>query len=116
MIQATFKEWTLDTIDETFGTQEVRTLEPLSELLNFEYSMNDVEKAHLEEIRDWCRYASDGWNNAEVRSKIISRMIMLSSISNENFQYFLDRVFGECTKFCVNAPHPTLSQREKPPE
>jgi hypothetical protein len=55
--------------------------------------MNDVEKAHLEEIRDWCRYASDGWNNAEVRSTIISRMIMLSSISNENFQYFLDRVF-----------------------
>lgn len=91
MIQSNFREWTLDKIDEAFGTGQVRNMPILDELTSFKYELNDFEIQYLSEIRDLYWLGGDAWNEAELENKIISPIIVFSKINNLEFGYFLER-------------------------
>lgn len=91
MQQVTFKGWTLDTIDEAFGTREVNSLPSLDALLQFPYELTDYERFFLRELQEEYRLGGDDWNEVELENKIISPLIVFSRISNRQFSYFLER-------------------------
>jgi hypothetical protein len=91
MIQATFKEWTLDTIDEAFGTKQVQTLPALESLLEFPYTCSDYEQQYLTDLRKLYGLGGDEWNEVELENKFISPLIIFAKIDNERFAYFLER-------------------------
>ncbi len=95
MIISNFREWTLDKIDEAFGTTQVEKLPILDELTSFKYELNDVEIQNLNKIRDLYLLGGDEWNEVELENKIISPIIVFSDIDNRRFAYFLERNLAE---------------------
>jgi hypothetical protein len=91
MIQATFKEWTLNKIDKAFGTKQLRHLPALEELLRFPYTFSEYERRFLEELREQYFLGGDEWNEVELENKFISPLIVFAKIDNEKFAYFLER-------------------------
>jgi hypothetical protein len=91
MIKSNFREWTLDKIDEAFGTKQVRSLPLLTEWMSYPYELNDFEIQYLTRLREVYFLGGDSWNEAELENKIISPLIVFSQIDNEEFAYFLER-------------------------
>ncbi len=92
MIKANFREWNLDRIDEAFGTNQVLQLPLLNQLLAFDYQLNSFEEESLRFLqKNYIELGGDDWNEAEVESKFITPIIVLSDISNRKFAYFLER-------------------------
>lgn len=91
MIKSNFRDWTLDKIDEVFGTEQVKKLPSLTKLLAFEYQTNDFENQYLELIKDSYFLGGEDWNEAELENKIISPIIVFAGFSSKQFSYFLER-------------------------
>ena len=90
--QSNFRDWTLDKIDEAFGTQEVRSLPALTTLLAYEYELNAIEKAFLDRLSETYKYlGGESWNETELENKIISPLVVYAQIDNPKFSYFLER-------------------------
>lgn len=91
-MKSNFRDWTLDKIDETFETKQVRTLQSIEELIKFEYKIDEVEKKFLDRISDTYKYlGGESWNEAELESKVVTPLIVYAQIDNEEFTYFLER-------------------------
>ena len=90
-MKSTFREWTLDKIDDAFGTTQVRRLSVLEELLNFSYELNDFERQYLTDLRENYMFGGDDWNEMELENKFISPIIVFSKMDNAKFAYFLER-------------------------
>lgn len=92
MKQSTFRDWNLDSIDETFGTVQADTLPLLEELLAFEYECDDYETRFLSQLsKNYFTLGGDDWNEVELENKFISPLIVFSGIDNKKFAYFLER-------------------------
>lgn len=92
MIKSNFREWTLDKIDETFGTQfQLEALPSLTKLISYQYTLNDYELKFLDDLRGNYRLGGESWNEVELENKIISPLIVFSGIDNQKFAYFLER-------------------------
>jgi hypothetical protein len=92
MQKSNFRDWTLDKIDDAFGTTQVDELPILNELLNFEYQVDDFETRYLSMLsKDYLNLGGDNWNEVELENKIISPTIVFSGIQNKKFSYFLER-------------------------
>ncbi len=92
MQKSYFKDWTLDKIDDAFGTAQVEELPILNELLNFDYQVDDFERRYLSMLsKDYLNLGGDNWNEVELENKIISPVIVFSGIQNKKFSYFLER-------------------------
>jgi len=92
MQKSNFRDWTLDKIDDTFGTTQVDELPILNELLSFEYQVDDFETRYLSMLsKDYLNLGGDNWNEVELENKIISPIIVFSGIQNKKFSYFLER-------------------------
>ena len=92
MKNSNFRDWTLDKIDDSFGTTQVDELPILNELLNFEYQVDDFETRYLKMLsKDYSTLGGDNWNEVELENKIISPIIVFSEIQNKKFSYFLER-------------------------
>jgi hypothetical protein len=91
MIQATFKDWTLDTIDEAFGTKQIQTLPALDSFLEFPHTCTDYEWQYLTDLRKLYALGGDEWNEVELENKFISPLIIFAKIDSERFAYFLER-------------------------
>ncbi len=90
-IKSTFREWTLDKIDDAFGTTQVRLSPVLEELLDFSYELNDFERQYLTDLRENYMFGGDDWNEMELENKFISPIIVFSKMDNAQFAYFLER-------------------------
>jgi hypothetical protein len=92
MEKSNFKDWTLDKIDDTFGTTQVRRLPLLEELLAFEYQADDYETRYLSNLSEnYLSLGGDDWNEVELENKLISPVIVFSGIETRQFVYFLER-------------------------
>jgi hypothetical protein len=91
MTQTTFKDWTLDSIDEAFETKQVRHLPSLDSLLAFPYECSDYERQYITDLRELYYLGGDEWNEVELENKFISPLIVFAKIDNERFAYFLER-------------------------
>jgi hypothetical protein len=92
MKQSTLREWTLDSIEQTFGLIQVRSLPILDELLAHKHEADAYEQRYLSGLReDYLTLGGDNWNEVELENKLISPLIVFSGIQNKNFSYFLER-------------------------
>jgi hypothetical protein len=91
MIQSTFRDWTFDTIDAAFGTEQIDSLPSLEHLLHFPYAPTEFEEYFLHSIQDEYKLGGDDWNEVELENRIISPIIVCAKISNKKFSYFLER-------------------------
>lgn len=81
----------LDQIDETFGTTQVDRLPRLDEWMSYGYVLSDYEKTFLSHLRATYNIAGDDWNEAELKNKLISPMIVFAGFDTRKYAYFLDR-------------------------
>ena len=89
--KSTFRDWTLDKIDEAFNTKQIWEMNELSELLNSEYTPNEMETWFLKELQSVYSLGGDNWNEVELENKFISPLIVLAKLNDERFSYFLER-------------------------
>ncbi len=90
-MKSTFREWTLDKIDEAFGTTQVRQLPILEDVLAYHYTPSDFEIQYLTDLRENFMLGGDEWNEYELENKFISPLIVFSKMDNTKFAYFLER-------------------------
>ena len=96
MRRSNFREWTLDSIEETFGLLQVRSLPILDELLAYHYEVDAYEQRYLANLQeDYVTLGGDDWNEVELENKFISPIIVFSGIQNKHFSYFLEREMAE---------------------
>ncbi len=93
-MRVNFREWTLDRIDEAFGTIQVDALPRLDEWMAYEYTLNDYEKTYLSHLRATYNIGGDDWNEVELENKIISPMFVFADFDNRKYAYFLERELG----------------------
>ena len=89
--KSTFRDWTLDKIDEAFNTKQIWEMNALDELLAFQYEVNDMESWFLNELQSVYKLGGDDWNEVELENKFISPLIVLAKLNDERFSYFLER-------------------------
>ncbi|PWK24479.1 hypothetical protein LV89_02992 [Arcicella aurantiaca] len=95
MIKSNLRDWTLDTIEESFGLLQVRSLPILDELLAHKHEADAYEQRYLGSLReDYLMLGGDDWNEVELENKLISPLIVFSGISNQKYSYFLERELG----------------------
>ncbi len=96
MRKSNFREWTLDSIEETFGLVQVRSLPILDELLSYKYEADAYEQRYLTTLQeDYVTLGGDDWNEVELENKFISPLIVFSGIANRKYSYFLEREMSE---------------------
>ena len=89
---STFREWTLDKIEDIFGLSEIESLPILEKILSFNYSLSDYQKTYLLSLaNNYKLFGGDDWNEVELENKFISPLIVFSEIDNKQFAYFLER-------------------------
>ncbi|TAE30304.1 MAG: hypothetical protein EAZ92_04875 [Candidatus Kapaibacterium sp.] len=91
MISKNFREWTLDSIEEAFGVEQVFQLDELDELVSFSCQADAFETKYLSKLQAQFLLGGDHWNETELANKFISPLIVFSDISTQQFSYFLER-------------------------
>jgi hypothetical protein len=91
MISKDFREWTLDSIEEAFGLEQVFQLDELDELVSFSYQADEYETKYLSKLQAQFMLGGDYWNETELENKFISPLIVFSDISSQQYSYFLER-------------------------
>ena len=103
MISKPFREWTLDSIEEAFGLEQVFQLDELDELVSFPYEADEYETKYLLKLQSQFMLGGDDWNETELENKFISPLIVFSDISTPKYSYFLERemsaTIGDYTVF-----------------
>jgi hypothetical protein len=91
MKKATFKDWTLTTLDKAFGLKQIWQCDLLQQWENTSISITDFEKTSLLNFQEGLIRAGRAWNEVELESKFISPLIVTARIEDEQIGYFLER-------------------------
>ncbi len=91
MHKSNFSDWTLDLIDEAFGTKQIFVSEKLNSWLSSKYETSEYEKRYLLHLQSKLVLGGDEWNEVELDNKFISPVFMFSDFDNPQFAYFLER-------------------------
>jgi hypothetical protein len=92
---ATFKEWTLTKLENTFGIRQVldkdydllKKWQDLSKTM----SISDFERQALLNFQAPLEWGGRGWNEYELENKFISPVIMTAQFDDKIIGYFLER-------------------------
>lgn len=99
MYKSNFSDWTLDKIDEAFGTVQMDKSEALNNWLSCKYEVNEHEKTNLLYFQSKLIIGGDNWNEVELENKFISPIFMFADFDSRKYAYFLERdmkvVLGE---------------------
>ncbi len=91
MKKATFKDWTLTTLDKTFGLKQIWECELLKQWENNALEINEFEKESLLGFQKALIRGGRAWNEVELENKFISPLIVTARIDDEQIGYFLER-------------------------
>jgi hypothetical protein len=91
MIQATFKEWDLTSLDDAFGLSQVWDSELLTNWQKISLEISDFEKEYILMLQASLAKGGKAWNEVELENKFISPMIMTARIDDGTIGYFLER-------------------------
>ncbi|HDN26124.1 MAG TPA: hypothetical protein ENG03_03330 [Thioploca sp.] len=91
MKTATFKEWTLTTLDKAFGLRQIWACPLMDKWANREIEIDDFEKKTLLNLQKSLIRGGRAWNEVELENKFISPVIMTADIDDEQIGYFLER-------------------------
>ena len=91
MKKANFRDWTLDKIDDVFGTIQIVEHPTLTEWLAFDYTVSEYQKHFLTDLQEALLIGVDDWNEIELENKFISPLIVLAKFDNRKMSYFMER-------------------------
>ena len=91
MKKVNFRDWTLDKIDEAFGTVQIVNHPTLTEWLTFDYAVSEYQQHFLMDLQEALLIGVDDWNEVELENKFISPLIVLAKFDNRKMSYFMER-------------------------
>jgi hypothetical protein len=92
MAKITFREWTVEKLEKTFGLQQIKTHPLLTQLYAYVYELTASEREYLLKLqRNYVDFGGEDWNEVELENKFISPLIVYSEIDSKEFAYFLER-------------------------
>jgi hypothetical protein len=91
MQKATFKDWTLTTLEDAFGLEQIWESDLLKQWENNEESVSELEKSNLVYMQKALILGGRAWNEVELENKFISPLILTARIDDEQIGYFLER-------------------------
>lgn len=93
--KANFRDWTLDSLDDTFEMIQIFPKESI--LLQKwqekaqEQIISDFEKQILLDLQEPLQWGGKAWNEFELENKFISPVMMTAKIDDKEIGYFLER-------------------------
>ncbi len=87
----TFKDWSLDQLDEAFNLNQIWESDLLNQWENNTMEVTEFEKTALLLLQKSLIRSSRNWNEVELENKFISPLIMITGIDDEKINYFLER-------------------------
>jgi hypothetical protein len=95
MPKANFKDWTLTTLEDALNLKQIWESSLLQQWEHADIEINEFEKTNLLHLQKSLIRGGRAWNDAELKSKCISPLIMTAGIDDEEIGYFLERpLFG----------------------
>ncbi len=95
MQTATFKEWTLTKLDNTFGIRQILDMNyPLLKKwqdLAKTLEITAYEEQQLLDLQKPLQWGGKGWNEFELENKFISPVFMVAKFDDQTIGYFLER-------------------------
>jgi hypothetical protein len=91
MQKATFKDWTLTTLEDALGIKQIWKSELLEQWERADIEINEFEKTNLLHLQKSLIRGGRAWNEVELENKFISPLIMTAGIDDEQIGYFLER-------------------------
>jgi len=91
MQKATFKDWTLTTLEDALGIKQIWKSELLEQWEHADIEINEFEKTTLLHLQKSLIRGGRAWNEVELENKFISPLIMTAGIDDEQIGYFLER-------------------------
>jgi hypothetical protein len=91
MKKATFKDWTLTTLEDAFGLKQIWNSDLLQQWENYKTEITEIEKNSLLYIQKALILGGRAWNEVELENKFISPLIVTARIDDEKIGYFLER-------------------------
>lgn len=91
MKQVSFKDWTLTTLEKTFGLQEVWQSERLDNWQQMNTEITKFDRQVIYNLQKSLIRGGRAWNETELENKFISPLIMQAGIDDEKISYFLER-------------------------
>jgi len=91
MQKATFKDWTLTTLEDAVGIKQIWQSELLEQWERADIEINEFERNSLLNFQKSLIRGGRAWNDAELKSKCISLVILTAGIDDEKIGYFLER-------------------------
>jgi hypothetical protein len=92
---ATFKEWTLTKLDNTFGIKQILDTDCLFmqkwQDLSKTMEITDLERQVLIRLQKPLQWGGKGWNEYELENKFISPVFMTAEFDDRIIGYFLER-------------------------
>ena len=88
-----FKEWRLDTLDDTFSLEQVRDIPVFEAWLNGEAKLSDFERQALTTFQEQLRLNVHDWNERELAYNFIGPLFSLVRYTSKAFNFFAERVF-----------------------
>ena len=90
-----FRDWTLDSLDKTFGMRQILEKEfPLIQKWKEQASketISDIDQSVLLNLQEPLQWGGKAWNEFELENKFISPLIMLVRFDDRKIGYFLER-------------------------
>lgn len=95
MIESNFKDWTLDSLDKTFGMKQILeeecSLLQKWEKLAQKQEVSEIENINLLKLQKPLKWGGKAWNEFELENKFISPVIMEVQFDDRKIGYFLER-------------------------
>jgi len=91
MPTATFKDWTLTTLEKAFDLKQVWQSDLLDTWQKMPCKISRTDKTILLKFQRVLVHGGRGWNETELENKFISPVIMLADIDDDTIGYFLER-------------------------
>lgn len=95
MKTSNFRDWTLDSLDKTFGMRQVLEKECPSiqkwKEQALQETISDINQSVLVNLQEPFQWGGKAWNEFELENKFISPLIMLVRFDDRKIGYFLER-------------------------
>jgi len=91
MKKATFKDWTLTSLDKAFGLKQIWQSDLMDHWTTADCKLTEIDKEVIFHLQQSLIRGGRAWNEVELENKFISPLIMQARIDDEEIGYFLER-------------------------
>lgn len=91
LIIMSFKDWTLQNLEDTFLLEATENCEQLTDWLNMPYDIRQEEETQLEQLQKGLKKFALHWNEQEWKMKFISLLLNMVNYSHKTYNIFYER-------------------------